>query len=96
MTLLAGKVEGVDYLEIGKDSTLSFSPSARINTEQSSEIRLGTLLVKGGGVVTFTGTVTANQAMTMTLSDSLLMRSGSVMRGNKFSITGWYPLCVFW
>ena len=94
LTLLAGKVEGVDNLEIGKDSTLSFSPDARINTEQHSEIQLSSMLVLGGGVIEFTGTVsvTADQEMTITLSDSLVMRGGGVMRGNKLSITGWFTL----
>ncbi|XP_071498055.1 uncharacterized protein [Diadema antillarum] len=87
LTLLGGSVEGVATLEIGKNALLTFDPMACVNAEAASEMYLDSLLVLGGGALEFTGSVSANQELHMTLDGKLLVRGGGVMRANKLSVT---------
>ena len=88
LTLDGGKLEQVLHFEIGKNARLTFSPSAGINSDQPSEVILDSLLVLGGGEVVFTGDVVDGDEMRMVFSESLVVRGGGLIEGNKLNITG--------
>nr|XP_054759184.1 uncharacterized protein LOC129265193 [Lytechinus pictus] len=87
LTMLGGRLERVDLLEIAKHSRFTFDPSASINSEQPSDIDLASLLLLGGGTMEYMGSPAGDDEMKMSLEEELEIRGGGVMRGNHLSIT---------